>query len=177
MTASYEEFLSSKSQLGGMFGFKPLWMPDFLFDFQGELTTWAIEKGRALLMEDCGLGKSPQFLVWAENVVRHTNKPVLILAPCAVAPQIVREAAKFGIEAYHSRDGKPRKNITVTNYEQLHKFNWQDYGGVVLDEAGILKNFKGQLRNEIIIFMRKIQFRLLATATALAQSFSFSDIS
>jgi len=163
---TYEQFIESRSHIGWNHGFKPLFMPDFLFDFQSAMTEWAIETGRALLMEDCGLGKTPQFLVWAENVVRHTNKPVLILAPCAVAPQIVRESAKFGIEAYHSRDGKPCKNITVTNYEQLHKFNWTDYGGVVCDEAGILKNFKGKLKNEIIAFMRKIPYRLLATATA-----------
>lgn len=162
----YQKFIDSRSQIGWNHGFKPLFMPDFLFDFQGALTEWAIETGRALLMEDCGLGKTPQFLVWAENVVRHANKPVLILAPCAVAPQIVREAVKFNIEAHHSRDGKPCKNITVTNYEQLHKFNWQDFGGVVCDEAGILKNFKGKLKSEIIAFMRKIPYRLLATATA-----------
>ncbi len=166
MLSDYEHFISNRSQIGWNHGFSPTWLSPHLFGFQEEIARWSIETGRSLVMADCGLGKSLVFLTWAENVVRHTNKPVLILAPCAVAPQIVREAAKFGIEAYHSRDGKPCKNITVTNYEQLHKFNWQDFGGIVCDEAGILKNFKGKLKNEIIAFMRKIAYRLLATATA-----------
>ena len=37
-------------------------------------------------------------LVWAENVVRHTNRPVLILTPLAVGAQTVREAAKVLVD-------------------------------------------------------------------------------
>lgn len=36
-----------KTQDGSATGFKPVWMPDFLFDFQAALVEWAIEKGRA----------------------------------------------------------------------------------------------------------------------------------
>jgi hypothetical protein len=75
---AYKYFLFAKTQTGSGCGFEPSWMPDFLFDFQSSLTEWAIRKGRAALFEDCGLGKTPQQLVWAENVVRQTNKPVLI---------------------------------------------------------------------------------------------------
>ena len=31
---NYAEFLDRKAQLGTFSGFDPLWMPDFLFDFQ-----------------------------------------------------------------------------------------------------------------------------------------------
>jgi hypothetical protein len=54
-------------------GFKPLWIPDFLFDFQKDMTEWNITKGRSAMFEDCGLGKTPQFLVWAQNVA-HADK-------------------------------------------------------------------------------------------------------
>lgn len=162
----YHGFIAGKTQLGEMHGFKPLWMPDFLFDFQKALTEWNIEKGRGALFEDCGLGKTPQYLVWAENVVRHTNKPVLVCTPLAVSGQVVREAGKFGIEAHQSRDGKKRSNITVTNYEMLHQFDPNDFSGMVCDESGILKNFKGKLKNDITVFMRKMQYRSLASATA-----------
>jgi len=114
----YEEFINNKAQLSGGFGFEPLFMPDFLFDFQSHLTGWGIRQGRGALLEDCGLGKTPQELVWSENVVRHANKGVLILTPIAVSSQMEKEAEKFGIEAKKSRDGKPCKNITITNYEQ-----------------------------------------------------------
>lgn len=167
----YQEFLNNKRQLGGNHGFKPLYMPSELFDFQADLLTWGIEKGRSAFFEDCGLGKTFQQLVWAENVVRHTNKNVLILAPMAVSGQTVQEAEKFGIECHRSRDGKPHGKITVTNYEQLHKFDPNDFVGVVCDESSILKNFKGNLKNEITVFMRKLPYRLLATATPSPNDF------
>lgn len=77
----YGAFLARKSQLGGMSGFDPLWMPSFLFDFQRSLVEWAVRKGRAAIFADCGLGKTPMQLVWAENVCRMTDKPVLIMTP------------------------------------------------------------------------------------------------
>ena len=56
---SYRDFLDRKTQDGSATGFKPVWMPDFLFDFQAALVEWAIEKGRAAHFADCGLGKTP----------------------------------------------------------------------------------------------------------------------
>jgi len=52
---TYEEFIFKKSQQGQESGFEPLWIPDFLFDFQKSLITWAIRKGRAAIFADCGL--------------------------------------------------------------------------------------------------------------------------
>lgn len=166
MKQEYERFIEQKSQLGGMSGFEPVWMPDFLFDFQQALVEWAVRKGKAAIFADCGLGKTPMQLVWAENVTRHAKRPVLILTPLAVAAQTVREGEKFGIECRRSKDGNPHGNITVTNYEQLHKFSPHDFAGVVCDESSILKSFDGALRNEITQFMKKIPYRLLCTATA-----------
>lgn len=163
---NYLDFIENKSQLGGMSGFSPVWMPSFLFDFQQHLDDWSIRKGRAAIYADCGLGKSPMQLVWAENVVRHTNKPVLILTPLAVASQTAREADKFGIECKQSRDGKIHPNITVTNYEKLHLFSPNDFAGCVCDESSILKNFDGATKAAITDFMKKMEFRLLCTATA-----------
>src|SRR5207247_1705869 len=97
----------------------------------------------AAIFADCGLGKTPLQLVWAENVVRKTNRPVLILTPLAVSYQLIREAEKFGIEAHRSADGKPQPNITVANYERLDKFDAADFAGVVLDEASIIKHWTG----------------------------------
>jgi hypothetical protein len=95
----YEEFIERKSQLDGNHGFAPVWMPEWLFDFQAALVEWAVRKGRAAIFADCGLGKGPMSLVWAENVARRTGGRVLILTPIAVGPQLEREAVKFGIGA------------------------------------------------------------------------------
>jgi len=116
---------------------------------------------------NCGLGKTPMQLVWAENVVRKTNKPVLILTPLAVAQQTTREAAKFGIECSRSAGGiNPGARIVVTNYEKLHHFSPDDFGAVVCDESSILKHFSGATQKAVTRFMLKIPYRLLCTATA-----------
>ena len=169
---NYEDFLLSKTSTGENEGFKPVFMPNFLFDFQSYLTEWAIEKGRSAIFADCGLGKSPMELVWAENVIRKTNRKVLLLTVMAVAHQMESEAIKFDIEATRSNDGKPSKNITITNYEKLHMFNPNDYSGVVVDESSCLKNFDASRKKDITTFMRKMDYRLLASATPAPNDFT-----
>lgn len=161
----YSTFLKSKAHPDELFGFKPVWMPDFLFDFQRSLVDWSIRKGRSALFEDCGLGKTIQELVWAENLVRKTGRPVLILTPLAVSPQTVREGEKFGIKATQTREGKVHKGINVTNYERLHYFNPKDFVGIVCDESSILKSFSGKIRRGITNAMKQVEFRLLCSAT------------
>src|SRR5947209_17949123 len=107
---SYAEFLEAKSQDGNCYGFAPLWMPDFLFDFQRHLVEWAVRKGRAAIFADCGLGKTPMQLVWAENVARHTGGKALIVTPLAVCAQTAREAEKFGIDAKGVRHGTTHRS-------------------------------------------------------------------
>lgn len=163
---TYEVFIERKTQLGSESGFEPIWIPDFLFDFQADQTKWAIRKGRLATFADCGLGKCPMQLVWAENIHRHTNKPVLILTYLAVAAQMMDECKKFGMEAVRSNDGKPGKGITITNYQKLHHFNPNDFSGVACDESSVLKSFDGETKKAVTEFMRKIQYRSLWTATA-----------
>lgn len=169
---SYVDFLDGKAQIGGNHGFAPLWIPDFLFDFQRDLVEWSLLKGRAAIFADCGLGKTPMELVWSENVVRKTGKPVLILTPLAVTHQIAAEAEKFGIGAVVSRDGVARPGINIANYEKLHLFDPSSFGGVACDESSILKSYSGATKSAITAFMRKLPYRLLATATAAPNDFT-----
>jgi hypothetical protein len=167
----YAVYLNRKTQLKNEHGFSPVFMPDFLFDFQKSVVEWAVTQGRAAVFADCGMGKTPMEFVWGENIVRKTNGNVLILTTLAVGAQMEREGEKFGIEVRRSHDGTVHKGITVTNYEQLHKFDWKDFQGVVCDESSILKNFDGARKDEITRFMRKVPYRLLATATAAPNDF------
>ncbi len=170
--STYQAFLERKTQLDGMHGFDPDWMPEFLFPFQTELVQWAVRKGRGAIFADCGLGKTPMQLVWAENVRRHTSKPVLIVTPLAVGFQTELEAAKFGIEAAVSRDGTVTGPVTITNYERLHHFRPDDWGGVVCDESSAIKAFDGVRRQIVTGFMRKHRYRLLCTATAAPNDYT-----
>lgn len=164
----YADFLERKRQHGEPGGFAPSWVPDWLYDFQADLAEWAVRGGRRAILADCGLGKTPMELVWAENVVRHTNRPVLLLTPLAVSYQLLKEAEKFGIDAVRVVDGlvPSGARIIVTNYERIERFRADDFAGVVCDESSILKNFNGARRQAITELLRTRPYRLLATATA-----------
>lgn len=167
INSAYREFVAKKSHSENQYGIDPVFMPDDMFDFQKSMTEWALRQGRAALFEDCGLGKTFQELVWAENIVRQLGGNVLIVAPLAVSVQTIREGEKFGIECKRSVDGTAaHRGITITNYERLHLFCADDFVGVCADESSILKNFAGARRGQITQFMRQIDYRLLATATA-----------
>ena len=168
----YAAFLHRKSQSANDFGFDPTWMPDFLFDFQQALVEWALRKGRAAIFADCGLGKTPMQLVWSENVIRETGKPVLILTPLAVATQTKHEADKFGVEASRSIDGTVHSGINIANYERLHYFDPDKFGGVVCDESSILKHFSGATQKAVTRFASKMPYRLLCTATAAPNDYT-----
>lgn len=174
MSNDYTEFIYEKSQLGGDFGFDPLFLPDNLFDFQKAITTWALRKGKAAILADCGMGKTAMQLTWAENIARKTNKRTLILTPIAVGQQTIREGEKFGIEARRSRDGaiNASSKIWVSNYEQLHKFDPSDFEAVVCDESSILKHFSGKTQKQVTRFMSKVPYRLLCTATAAPNDYT-----
>lgn len=161
----YFAFVQSKAHSMGNHGFKPVYQNEHCFEFQNALIEWALEKGRSAIFADCGLGKTLMQLVWAENVHRKTNKPVLVLAPLSVASQTVDEAAKFGIEAIRSRQGEIKSGIVTANYERLHYFSPDDFGGVVCDESSILKNDKGATRAHLTRFLSKVPYRAMFTAT------------
>ena len=95
--SAYEEFLARKAITDPMTGLGEIPdLPDALFPFQADITRWALKRGRAAIFAGTGLGKSFMELSWGQAVATHTGRPVLHLAPLAVAPQMVREAAKFG---------------------------------------------------------------------------------
>jgi hypothetical protein len=168
---NYSDFIERKIHTGAESGFEPTFMPDFLFDFQKSLVEWAVRKGRCAIFADCGLGKTPMQLTWAQNCYAKTGKPTLILTPLSVGIQTVKEAAKFNFDASQSRTGKPTSPITITNYQQLHKFDPKDFGAVVCDESSILKSFDGAIKKQVTDFMQNISYRLLCTATAAPNDF------
>jgi len=95
----YKKFLDDKAQIGGNYGFNPIFIPDKMFNFQKSLLEWSVKKGRAAIFADCGLGKSFIELAYAQNIVEKTNGNVLLLTPIAVGAQMQKEAEKFNIEA------------------------------------------------------------------------------
>jgi hypothetical protein len=168
----YESFVRGKRHTIGDAGFCPVWMPSGAFDFQQQIITRAVKKGRIGIFADTGLGKTLLQVGIAENIIRHTNKRVLILTPLAVAFQFIDEAARVGVfDIEHSKDGKFTKKIVVCNYERLHLLNPDDFECVMLDESSILKNFQGSTRDQIVAFIKRVRYRFLSTATPSPNDF------
>jgi ERCC4-related helicase len=169
---NYEDFIQSKRHLIGEFGFSPNYIPDKAFDFQGYIIEKAVKKGRMAIFADTGLGKTLIQISIAKNIVNHTNKPVLILTPLAVAFQFIIEAEKLGIDDIeYSKDGRFTKKIVICNYERLHYFAPIDFVGVICDESSILKNFDGKIKDQVTAFVKKIPYRFLSTATPSPNDF------
>lgn len=127
-----------------------------MFDFQKFIVKRALKAGKYAIFADCGLGKTLMQLEWANQVTKHTKKPVLILAPLAVVGQTIQEGLKFGIDM---------TNIDVQNYEQLDNIDCSIYSGIVLDESSILKNFEGATKKQIIDNFKNTPYKLACTAT------------
>lgn len=165
---TYDDFLEGKKERAISSGFvkSKEKMNQHLFAWQMDICYWALRKGRAALFEDCGLGKTLQQLEWGQSVSEHTGLPVLIVAPLAVAEQTRREGIKFGYEATVCRSQSDvRPGLNICNYEMLEHFDASAFGGVVLDESSILKNYTGTTRNEIINMFRETEYKLSCTAT------------
>ena len=113
----YEDFLAGKQHIPPSCGFevdKPA-MNIHMFEWQKDITRWALRKGRAALFEECGNGKTIQQLEFADQVAKREGMPVLIVAPLTVGAQTLREAQKFGYSAAICRtqdDVTPGINIT-----------------------------------------------------------------
>jgi len=168
----YNQFIEGKKHLIGEFGFEPNFIPSIAFDFQRHIIEKAIKKGRMAVFADTGLGKTLIQLSIAKNIVNHTNKPVIILTPLAVAFQFLIEAEKIGVDDIeYSKDGKFSKKIVICNYERLHHFNRNDFVGAILDESSILKNFDGKIKNQVTTFVKKLPYRFLSTATPSPNDF------
>lgn len=168
----YNDFLQSKKHTLNEYGFDANYIPDIAFDFQKHIIEKATKKGRMAIFADTGLGKTLIQLSIANNIVRHTNKKVLILTPLAVGFQFIKEAEKLGInDVIQTYKGETNGKIIICNYERLHYLNSSDFIGVILDESSILKNFDGKIKNKINSFIRKVEYRFLSTATPSPNDF------
>ncbi len=170
MTAhdTYEQFLDNKAVTMKPSGLSvcPAELSPRLFDFQRDITRWALARGRAALFENCGLGKTIQQLEWAHQIFVATGQDVLILAPLAVADQTVTEGAGFGYSVTLCRSQDDiRPGINITNYEMMHRFSAGRFGAVVLDESSILKSHDGKYRNMLIDAFADTPYKLACSAT------------
>jgi len=138
LTTDYNEFLTRKRVAAPPTGFDvpARELNELLFPWQRDIVRWALRRGCAALFAECGLGKTAMQLEWARQISLRTRRPVLILAPLAVAKQTQSEGVKFGIPVTVCRSQSDvRPGVNVANYEMLEHFDPSAFGGVVLDEC------------------------------------------
>ncbi|GAC1502601.1 MAG: hypothetical protein NVS1B6_09370 [Steroidobacteraceae bacterium] len=164
--SEYLEFLASKAPVPQSCGVDPFAMPAHQFVYNAPPTRVCIERGRAALFLDTGLGKTICELEFAAQCSRKTGKPALLLTPLAVARQIEREAHRFGYDARVVRDQSELiGGINICNYDRLDLLDPSEFGAVVLDESSILKSFMGKTTRALIAALADTPYRLAATAT------------
>lgn len=164
----YAELLARKSAEAPMRGLHSVpALHDGMFPYQRDVTEFLLHVGGGAAFLDTGLGKSFVALEWSRVVAEHANRPVLMLAPLAVAPQHVREAGKFGYDqARVVRDqSEVGPGLNVTNYAKIDHFDPSRFAGVVLDESSIIKNFTGATTRKMMQMWANTSFRLACTAT------------
>jgi DNA modification methylase len=161
---NYDEYLESKIKTIRTAGIEITEneINAMLFPFQRAIAVKALRAGRYAVFADCGLGKTPIQLEWAKWVNLKTGLPVLILCPLAVAGQTIQEGVKFGVSVTRYTEGGL---IQIANYEQIEHINPSLYGGIVLDESSILKNYTGHYKRKIIESFARTQYKLACTAT------------
>lgn len=162
---TYDSFLENKRKQTIISGFDidESLLNKLMFDFQKFIVKRALKAGKYAIFADCGLGKTLMQLEWANQVNKHTNKPVLILSPLAVAGQTLKEGEKFHIDVC-KYDGS-NAPIQIINYDQLENVDCSIFSGVVLDESSILKNFEGATKKLILDSFIKTPYKLACTAT------------
>lgn len=172
MNMEYSEFVAQKSFKSVSAGFDADLSGYSPFDYQADIIRWACVRGKAAIFADTGLGKTLMQLVWADQVAKHTDKPVLILAPLAVSEQTIEEGKKFGVHveryAFQEVFGP---HVYVTNYEQLHNVDADQFAGVVLDESSILKGIDSKTRKLVSELFKHTPYRLSCTATPSPNDF------
>ena len=144
---TYDEFLKSKVVVAPESGFDVELgsMNRNLFEWQRDIVRGSLKKGKAALFEDCGLGKTIQQLEFSDKVVHETGKPVLIVAPLAVADQTRIEGKRFGYQVQVCRTQRDvTSGINITNYEMLEHFDASTFGGGSWTKAQFSKTTPAQ---------------------------------
>ena len=168
----YAEFVAQKSFKSVSAGFECSVDGYSLFDYQADIVRWSCRRGKAAIFADTGLGKTLMQLAWADQVAKHTGMPVLILAPLAVSEQTIEEGRKFGIDVdRYAFTDVSWPHIYITNYEQLHNVDADQFAGVVLDESSILKGIDSKTRKLAQELFRSTPYRLSCTATPSPNDF------
>lgn len=141
-----------------------------LYLFQSDIVRWAVQKRRAAIFAERGMGKTFMYGEYA----RQLGAPTLILAPRLVVHQAIEKLSWIGMTIrYAMSQEEVDLDVTrywITNYENVHKFDASKFGTVVLDESSILKQFRGKTKMQLCKQFAGVPNKLCCTATPAPNS-------
>ncbi len=165
---NYTDFLGSKRLIHRASGFSidDSEINPILFDHQKALVKYALRKGKAAIFADTGLGKTPMILEWCHHVVRRTQMPVCIVAPLYVAHQTVEMAKDLlDYDIHFTTHPGDIGLINITNYENIHKFEKNEFIGWAFDESSIFKGMDSKTFKLAEMVSEDADYILCASAT------------
>lgn len=131
------------------------------FDYQAEITDRALHAKRYAPYLDCGLGKTRIELAFADSI----GERVLFMCPLAVMGDILDEARGMNIGVSNIRNGPWTEKIGLMNFEAMREIDMRGVKGIVVDEASILKNGDGAIRQYLTDLAANCEYRLAPSAT------------
>lgn len=148
----------------------------FLFDYQADITSMAIDRKKFAVFADCGLGKTLIILSYALHVLNQTNKRILIITPKLVIEQIIEEAKRFWGDSFPVERVRASalsewlcgsgESIGITNYEALKDDTPQgNLGCLILDESSVLKSHYGNWAGTCLRLGEGLEWKLALTGT------------
>jgi hypothetical protein len=159
----------------------PTVLAPHLFDYQAFLTWIALDTRHYACWADTGLGKTEIGLEFARQAALRTGQRVLIIAPLNIVAQWIQEVARWypdmaiacprtGAELLEWCEGPRDGSLGITNPEKLLGHGERvtalsALGGVVLDEASILKSGGGKIKWTLIKSAKGLEYKLSLTAT------------
>lgn len=170
----YKQFLEAKIVVAEEFGFEVKKTIGEILPHAKEITKWCLKGGRRAIFASFGLTKTAMQLELAYQVIKHTNKPFLIVMPLGVVGEFKRDnelyfAAKLKADYITDSDSihNYEPQIYLTNYERIRKgdIDAAKFGGVSFDEASILRSLKTETTNYVLDHFRTVHYRFVATAT------------
>jgi len=154
--------------------------PEWMFDYQRDITKLAVKKRKFAVLADCGLGKSQILLEFAYRALQMMKRRgVLIVSPLNVVTQTLSEYNKFFPDRSQHLpiDRIPSSElpswlqscggrIGITNYEAMKQgVDRGQLGGMILDESSMLKSHYGKWSQACIEIGAGLEWKLCCTGT------------
>jgi DNA modification methylase len=170
---NYLDFLRSKVPQAEVCGFEPPSAPHpSLMPHQRDVSAWAARGGRRAVFASFGLGKTRIDLQVGKWVVEKTGGKFLVIAPLGVRQEFtLSDGPAMGVEMeYVTCDAEVQASkcsILITNYERVRDggINLDQFAGVGLDEASVLRGYGTKTYQAALKWGRKVKYRFVFTAT------------